>query len=146
MSSHNSILSLDYKKYTLIFAGITVAFFLLLVTGCATINVNDNGEGPYIVSTYPSIGDFNIPRLTDISIRFSEAMDPGTKVEFQMLLRGSKVDGEARWMDSDTLMAFRPYKPLEANNLYQCIIGTGKSKDGKGLRGVPFIWMFSTGN
>lgn len=127
-------------------AGIAVVFFLLVIAGCATVDINETGEGPYIVSTYPGSGDFNIPRLTDVNIRFSEAMNPDTKVEFQMLMKGSRVDGETRWMDSDTLLAFRPYSPLEANSLYQCIIGIGKSKEGKGLRGVPFIWMFSTGN
>lgn len=127
-------------------AGIAVVFFLLFSAGCATVDINEMGEGPYIVSTYPSSGDFNIPRLTDVSIRFSEAMDTDTKVDFQMLFKGSRVEGEARWMDSDTLLSFRPYNPLEANSLYQCIIGVGKSKEGKGLRGAPYIWMFSTGN
>lgn len=146
MSLYNSIVSLLNRKYFYISVLITFVLYLSLIAGCATVDINENSEGPYIVSTYPSPGDFSIPRLTDISIRFSEVMDEGTKAEFQILSSGTRVDGEARWLDSNTTLAFRPYKPLEGNRMYQCIIGSGKSKDGKGLRGAPYIWMFSTGN
>lgn len=146
MSLLNPLESLYNKKYFFALTVITFALFLFLVTGCATVEVNENIEGPYIVSTYPSPGDFNISRHTDITIRFSESMDNETIAEFKMLLSGSKVEGETRWVDSNTMIAFRPDKPLEPNKLYQCILGIGKSKEGKGLRGAPYIWMFSTAN
>lgn len=146
MSLHNSIVSLLNRKYLYISVLITFVLCLSFISGCATVDINEDSEGPYIVSTYPSPGDFSIPRFTDISIRFSEEMDDATKREFQILLSGTKVDGEARWMNSNTTLLFRPYNPLEANRMYQGIIGSGKSKDGKGLRGAPYIWMFSTGN
>ncbi|MBI5192059.1 MAG: Ig-like domain-containing protein [Nitrospirae bacterium] len=146
MNLRNPLESLYNKKQLFISVVSILILLVSVVTGCATVEVNESNDGPYIVSTYPSSGDFNISRLTDISIRFSESMDTETQAEFRMLLSGSKVDGETRWMDSNTMLAFRPYKPLEANSLYQCILGIGKSKEGKGLRGAPYIWMFSTGN
>ena len=146
MSLHNPLESINNIKYYFISSGIIFAIFVSLLTGCATVEPNENLDGPYIVSTYPSPGDFNISRHTDITIRFSESMDKETIAEFKMLLSGSKVEGDTRWVDSNTMLAFRPYKPLEPNSLYQCILGIGKSKEGKGLRGAPYIWMFSTAN
>ncbi len=120
--------------------------WVLLTGGCATIETSQYPEGPYIVSTYPSTGDFNISRYTDISIRFSESMDSGTETGFEMLSKGMRVEGATRWVDSNTVLIFRPHKPLEANSLYQCIIRGGTGREGKSLAGVPYIWMFTTGN
>ncbi len=120
---------------------------MLLMSGCATIDTSQYPEeGPYIVSTYPSPGDFNISRYTDIHIRFSEPMDPGTETGFEMLSKGIKIEGIKRWLDSNTVLVFRPDKPLEVNGTYQSIIKEGKSKEGKAAVGVPLIWMFTTGN
>ncbi len=117
---------------------------ILLVNSCATIETKRYVEGPYIISTYPSPGDFNISRYTDINIRFSEIMDASSEVGFEVLSRGVKIDGSKRWLESNIVLVFRPYKPLEANGTYQCIIRDGKSKDGKPLVGIPHIWMFTT--
>lgn len=145
MSLCNRVIVIDRRHFfRLIF--IASVFCMLLTGGCATIDTGRYPEGPYIVSTYPSPGDFNISRYTDINIRFSEVMDPGTGTGFEILAGGLKIDGEKRWSDSNTVLVFRPYKPLEVKSLYQCIIREGKSKDGKDLSGVPYIWMFTTGN
>lgn len=73
-------------------------------------------------------------------------MDPVTETGFEMLSKGAPVEGEKRLLNSNTVLIFRPYKPLEANGMYQCIMKEGKSKDGKVLVGVPYIWTFTTGN
>lgn len=121
-------------------------YCILLGGGCATIETSQYPEGPYIVSTYPSTGDFNISRYADISIRFSESMDSSTEIDFEMLSKGMRIEGATRWVDSNTVLAFRPSKALEANSTYQCIIREGKSREGKAIAGVPYIWMFTTGN
>ena len=120
---------------------------LILFSGsCATIDTGLYDDGPYIVSTYPSSGDFNISKYTDISIRFSEEMDPGTESGFDLLAQGVRIDGTLRWLDSNTVLVFRPYNQLGVNTFYQCIIKQGKSKEGKYLVGVPYVWMFTIGN
>ena len=113
---------------------------------CATIDPGLYDDGPYIVSTYPSTGDFNISRFTDISIRFSEEMDSGADIGFDLLAQGVRIDGTLRWLDSNTVLVFRPYNQLSVNTFYQCIIKQGQSKEGKYLVGVPYVWMFTTGN
>ncbi len=120
---------------------------MVLFTGsCATMDPGLNSDGPYIVSSYPTTGDFNISRYTDISIRFSEAMDPGTELGFDLLAQGVRIDGALRWLDSNTVLVFRPYNPLSVNTFYQCVIKQGQSKEGRNLVGVPYVWMFTTGN
>lgn len=124
-----------------------ISLCMILFTGsCATIDPGVYQDGPYIVSTYPSTGDFNISRFTDISIRFSEVMDPGTEIGLDLLAQGVKIDGTLRWIDSNTVLVFRPYNQLSVNTFYQCIIKQGQSKEGKQLVGVPYVWMFTTGN
>jgi hypothetical protein len=73
-------------------------------------------------------------------------MDPGTEIGIEVLAKGISIEGSKRWSDSNTALIFRPYKPLDANSMYQCIMRDGKSNDGKPLVGVPYIWMFTTGN
>ena len=145
MSLCNCAIIIDSRHlFRLVF--ITSVFCISLISGCATIETSQYPEGPYIVSTYPSVGDFNISRYTDINIRFSEVMDPGTEIGFEMLSKGLMIEGAKRWSDSNTVLIFRPNKPMEVNSTYQCLIRDGKSKDGKALVGVPYIWMFTTGN
>lgn len=119
---------------------------ILFSVSCATVDPGLYNDGPYIVSTYPSSGDFNISRHTDISIRFSEAMDPATENGFDLLAQGVRIDGSLRWLDSNTVLVFRPYSPLSVNTFYQCIIKQGQSREGAYLVGVPYVWMFTTGN
>ena len=119
---------------------------VLLAGGCATVDRNQFPEGPYIVSTYPSPGDFNISRYTDIQIRFSEPMDPDTGIGFEILSKGIRVEGGKMWSDSNRVLIFRPDKPLDVNGTYQGIIREGKSKERKGLTGVPYLWMFTIKN
>ena len=119
---------------------------ILFSWSCATIDPGLYNDVPYIVSTCPTSGDFNISRYTDISIRFSEVMDPGAEIGFDLLAQGVRVDGTLRWLDSNTVLVFRPYEPLKVNTFYQCIIKQGQSKEGRQLVGVPYVWMFTTGN
>lgn len=116
------------------------------MSGCATVATDQYDEGPYIVSTYPSSGDFNISIYSDVNVRFNEAMDTSTETGFEILSKGMRIEGTKRWLDSNTVLTFRPYKPFESNSLYQCIIREGKSRDGSSLGGVPYIWIFTTGN
>ncbi|HAS18213.1 MAG: hypothetical protein A2Y48_09680 [Nitrospirae bacterium RIFCSPLOW2_12_42_9] len=125
---------------------IAAIFFVFCFTGCATVDTSQYQDGPYIVSTYPSSGDFNISRYTDINVKFSDIMDPATEAGFEALSKGMRIDGSKRWLDTNTVLAFRPYKPLEPNTTYQCIIREGKTKEGKDLVLIPYIWMFTTGN
>lgn len=139
------IFVVDRRDYLLLLL-VSLLLCILPVSGCATVEKGQYPEGPYIISTYPSTGDFNISRYTDINVRFSEAMDSATEIGFEMLFRGLRVEGVSRWSDANTVIVFRPSKPLEANNTYQCILREGKSKDGKSLVGMPYIWIFTTGN
>ncbi len=141
--SHISSFDMRLLSRLLFFISVCI---ILFSGSCATIEPGLYNDGPYIVSTYPSTGDFNISRYTDISIRFSEVMDPGTEIGFDLLAQGVKIDGTLRWLDSNTVLVFRPYNPLTVNTFYQCIIKQGRSKEGKHLVGVPYVWMFTTGN
>ncbi len=143
--SFSNISAFDNRLFLRLLFFISVCT-ILFSGSCATIEPGLYDEGPYIVSTYPSTGDFNISRYTDISIRFSEAMDPGTEIGFDLLAQGVKIDGTLRWMDSNTVLLFRPYNPLGVNTFYQCIIKQGQSGGGRHLVGVPYVWMFTTGN
>ncbi len=145
MNSHNLSIFLS-KAMALRLLFIALLCTILFSGSCATIEPGQYQDGPYIVSTYPSSGDFNVSRFTDITIRFSEAMDPGNEIGFDLLAQGVKVDGSLRWLDSNTVLVFRPYNPLNANSFYQCIIQQVQSKEGKHLVGVPYVWMFTTGN
>lgn len=116
---------------------------IFLIGGCATVGTGQPRIGPYITSTYPSPGDFNISRYTDIRIRFSEEMED---ISFELIESGQRVDGSGRWADSKTMFIFQPYDPLKARKTYQGILRDGKSVKEENLTGVPFIWMFTTGN
>lgn len=146
MSFSNCLIAIDKKRLFRLLFVLPLVFFALSVSRCATIETSQYPEGPYIVSTYPSSGDFNISRYSDIHVRFSEVMDPGTETGFEMLSKGVPIEGEKKLLNSNTVLIFRPYRPLEANGMYQCIMKEGKSKDGKALVGVPYIWTFTTGN
>lgn len=141
----NNMLVFDKRLLLRILFFISPCLILFSVS-CATIEPGLYNDGPYIVSTYPSTGDFNISRHADISIRFSEEMDSGTEIGFDLLAQGIRIDGTLRWLDSNTALVFRPYKPLSVNTFYQCIIKQGQSKEGAYLVGVPYVWMFTTGN
>ena len=145
MSFRNCAIVIDSRYYfRLIF--ILLLPYMLFTGGCATIGTSQEAEGPYIVSTYPSSGDFNISRYTDINIRFSEVMDPSAETGLEIVSKGIRVEGTKRWSDSNTLLVFRPDKPLDPNNMYQGIMREGRSMDGKPAVGIPYIWMFTTGN
>src|SRR3989304_8726100 len=145
MSLRNYFIDIDRRQlFRLIWISSLVS--ILLAGGCATVDRNQYPEGPYIVSTYPSPGDFNISRYTDIHIRFSEAMDPDTGTGFEILSRGIRIEGGKMWSDSNTVLIFRPDKPLDVNGAYQGIMREGKSKEGKALTGGPYLWMFTIRN
>ena len=142
----NNIAAFPDKRFLLRLL-VSASLCIILFSGsCATIEPGQYQDGPYIVSTYPASGDFNISRYTDISIRFSEALEPGADIGFDLLAHGVRVDGSLRWLDSYTVLVFRPYDPLSVNSMYQCVIKQGQSKEGKQLVGVPYVWMFTTGN
>jgi len=146
MNFYNYSIHIDRRRlFRLIFL-LPLLSIVFSASSCATIETGPYQEGPYIVSTYPSPGDFDISRYTDIHVRFSEAMDPVTVTGFEMLSKGETVEGEKRLLNSDTVLIFRPYKPLDPRGMYQCIMKEGKSRDGKALVGVPYIWTFTTGN
>ena len=125
-------------------------FIIILLFGCSVtqdISKKDQNkniqqlEKPYVISTYPSPGDFHISPYTDIRIRFNKEMKD---VSFELLNSGKRVEGEGRWTDSNRMFIFQPYDPLEKGILYQCILKNGKDMDGLYTINTPYIWFFTT--
>lgn len=73
-------------------------------------------------------------------------MDPDTGTGFEVLSKGIRVEGGKMWSDSNMVLIFRPDKPLDVNGTYQGVMREGKSKEGKELTGVPYLWMFTIRN
>lgn len=117
----------------------------ILFTGCAVKqgSILPEGNGAFVVSTFPAAGDFNVSPFVRLEIRFSQKVDPGTEESFEIYGGSGRVDGATQWMDPMTL-SFKPGKPLRDGASYQCVLRDGKSADGTPLIGVPYIWVFST--
>ena len=124
---------------------------MLIFSGCASVPADspsssiEGTDKPYVVTTMPSGGEYNVPRFSRIEIRFSHLMDSGRMPGFEMYGGGMTIPGQLRWIDPMTL-AFRPDEPLKAGYTYQCFLKDGRSKAGEELMGVPYIWVFTAGD
>ena len=125
-------------------------FIIILLSGCSAAqgisdkNLNKDiqqSEKPYVISTYPSPGDFHISQYTDIRIRFNKEMKDAS---FELLDRGKRIEGEGRWTDSRRMFIFQPYDSLKKGTTYQCILKEGIDMDGRRTVNTPYIWFFTT--
>ena len=114
----------------------------LLIAGCTTVPPPEKAS--WILSTYPQNGESGVSPYTLLEIRFSHPMDPETARGFTLRGPRGEVQGEPQWVDP-TRLRFLPAQPLEPHTTYQAILSAGKTREGIPLEGVPYIWVFTTG-
>jgi len=111
-----------------------------------TTNVTDLLP-PTITSTYPANGATNVPLDANLSIEFSEAIDPTSMENQGVLIYPNPGDGVPGWSNGNRKLTFDPDDPLLAGTTYSMVIPPGAVKD---LAGNPLAdgetVIFSTGS
>ncbi len=110
-----------------------------------TTNVTDLIP-PTVVATSPVNGATNVPLDANLSIEFSEAVDPTSMDNQGVLLSPDPGSGIPTWTNGFRKLNFDPDNPLLAGTTYNMLIPPGTVKD---LAGNPLangeMVIFSTG-
>ncbi len=120
---------------------------MLLIVILAGCKKKDEIPGirPTVISTDPVSAAVSIPLGTNISVIFSEEMDPltMTSANFIVMKGTTVVPGAVTYTGTTAL--FTPSSVLSASALYEVSISTGaKSKSGLGIA-EKYEWSFTTG-
>jgi murein DD-endopeptidase MepM/ murein hydrolase activator NlpD len=81
-------------------------------------------EPPLIVRFRPLHGTTGVPRTAEVSIRFTEPMDPASSSAFHALVDGMEVAGTYRWADNGTVLVLRPSAALPFGARVQLLADT----------------------
>ena len=97
---------------------------------------------PVVTSTSPASGATGSPTETDVTAKFSEALDP-TSVQFTLTTGGTAVPGSAALSDDGMSVSFTPSARLAASTMYTASV---RASDGFGnAMAAPTTWSFTTG-
>lgn len=106
---------------------------------------NNNVMNPNILATSPVNNETNIARNQEVSVTFSQAMDPSTinTTSFTLKQGNTSISGEVE--SSGEIATFTPHSTLSASGDYTANISTSaKSAAGKALESAH-EWNFTTG-
>jgi hypothetical protein len=110
-----------------------------------TVHVNPDTTPPAVTSVTPPDGAVDASRYSDITVWFSEAIDPTsvTPTSFRVVSSGSgPVAGSITV--SGNLVLFKPGTLLDAPSTFTVTLSTSiQDLSGNGLAG-PYVWSFST--
>ncbi len=104
-----------------------------------------DSTAPTVTSFTPAAGAVGVSRTTDVSVTFSEEMDPAATSSAFSLTRprdGSPVTGTFSW--SGTTMRFRPSAALASGTSYTARVGTQAKDVASNPLGSEQTWSFTT--
>jgi hypothetical protein len=109
-----------------------------------TAGVAADATAPLISSVVPANNSVSAPTGTNLSVVFSEAMNPGTVTSSTFTLKQGSVSIPGTVTCSGTTATFLPSAALIGNTLYTATITTGvKDLAGNALT-TSYIWSFKT--
>jgi hypothetical protein len=102
---------------------------------------------PTVTATSPEAGDTNVPLDANLSIEFSEPIDPTSMEDEGVLLSPDPGQGLPTWSNGNRKLTFDPDNPLLANTTYNLLIPPGAVRDlaGNPLDGGENV-IFTTGS
>ena len=143
---------LEYgTQYTVGFAAATATdwsnnYLAAISWSFTTTSVTDNTP-PVVESTVPADGATNVPLDAILQINFSEAIDPSSIEQGNILMTPEPGEGVTTWTNGGKTMNFDPDDPLLANTVYNLVALQGAVRDlaGNGLA-EPYSLTFTTGS
>lgn len=110
----------------------------------ATGHAPDN-QAPHVTSTSPVNGATDVPVNRDISVTFSEAMDPATVTAATIVLRQGSTSLYGLVTYAGLTALFNPGTNFEADTAYNMRVTTGASDLAGNALNNDFTWTFRTG-
>lgn len=109
-----------------------------------TTGTQEDTEPPVVTMTFPANQTIGAPLNTEISIVFSEIIDPATVTRDNIYLtrNGRKIDVIAAY--NDTTIMLRATSPLENDAMYSVIVMTNIEDLAGNMLKEPFIFYFTT--
>jgi alpha-2-macroglobulin len=101
---------------------------------------------PQILSIQPSDGASNVLLDADLTVRFSQPMEPASTADaFALLFRGERVEGDISWNDDNSVLTFSPAENLEIETTYILnIADTARSAAGEASLDRGYSQSFAT--
>ena len=96
---------------------------------------------PAVVRFRPKARTQDVARTTDISVRFSQAMDRATtKKAFKVLVNGKPIKGKVTFADGNTVLVFDPARNFAYDTrVVASVAATARSADGVALKSAEQI-------
>lgn len=130
-------------------------FISLLIGGFIACSGDDDGDDEpvetanlesvlTVTETDPSNGSLGVPRDVQISVTFSEDVDPGTITDssFMLLVNDVRLHGRITWLNN--VVTFTPLFPLARNTTYTGRVTTAVRDFEENPLPSDFIWSFTT--
>jgi len=97
-----------------------------------------------VVSTSPPRGAMGIPRNVQISVNFSEDVDPRTVTDssFMLIVNDFTLPGTITWLEN--VVTFTPVSPLAPNTTYTVKVTTAVRDLEENPLALDHIWSFTT--
>ena len=104
-----------------------------------------DATAPMVSSTFPENGATNVPYGGNLSVTFSEAMNPltVTSATFILMQGTTQILGTVTYAGVTAIS--NPATPLEPNTLYTATIRTGATDLAGNALANNYIWTFTTG-
>jgi len=110
--------------------------------GCGSNPVDpEDTTRPTVVSTTPTDSDTTVAMSSEISVTFSERMDPGSLVEGVLLLEPSVAGSTSA---TATTVTFTPTDGLDTNVTYTATVATSAQDTAGNNLATPYVWQFRT--
>lgn len=97
-----------------------------------------------VTETDPSNGSLGVPIDVQISVTFSEDVDPRTITDssFMLLVKDVSIPGDITWLEN--VVTFTPLSPLAPNTTYTGRVTTAVRDFDQNPLFSDFIWSFTT--
>lgn len=111
----------------------------------ATDATDATGSGPRVISSVPSDTATNVSLDGNLTVTFSEAMDPSTLTGATFTLRSDQADVAGTVSSTSTSATFAPSIELAPRTTYIATITIGATDVSAIALASPFVWTFQTG-
>ncbi|WP_303413953.1 Ig-like domain-containing protein [Pontibacter coccineus] len=121
---------------------------VVVIAGCKEDTfIEDFGVCPVVLSTTPLDGAIEVPRESQVTVTFNEAMNPATINQTSFTLLGpDKAEGAITYNTENHTLTFVPKSKLKYSTTYTGRVATSvKDMLGNALQ-KEYVWTFSTGD
>jgi hypothetical protein len=109
-----------------------------------TTSANPDGTAPTVVATVPANGAVNVPLSSNLSITFSEAMNPATLSAANVSLTFGSIQYDGIVTVSGNTLIFNPTSDLAPNLVYTARVLTGVTDLAGNPMAANYTWTFTT--